>query len=266
LDALTADLSKKQLLCNSFSTDDTLYSVLTELNQWNLPDKAKMLIDFFASDAIFRKGIVDAPNLTQSWRYVGYMIPSVRTDIPSLIKAKRYVDNGIILKPSGTGVNVYTAANILIGKLDNRDPYYPNELKAIGEFSKRYFDPDDSGGIITKKNWKTTTFTVADIDKIQLHLTRFKEPVEMVKNNNFMINILRRIQKGEIPATDIDKRFYTHELEESQRYKYKNIPDLANNELFYLNAHTASLEVYGVNEVTEKLYRPEVPYPNYVGY
>ena len=71
-----------------------------------------------------------------------------------------------------------------------------------------------------------------------------------------MIDRLQKIKNEEIPATDYDKRFYTHELEEYSRYKNKGVADGVNDEDFYYNAHTASLESYSINELDSPLYHP----------
>ena len=66
-----------------------------------------------------------------------------------------------------------------------------------------------------------------------------------------MIDRLEKVEKGQIPITEFDKRFYTHEIREFERYKklgyentnHKNIPDEV-----WDNAHAATLEDYKLHE------------------
>jgi hypothetical protein len=72
----------------------------------------------------------------------------------------------------------------------------------------------------------------------------------MARDINFKFKMVRgtRTKAG---------RFYTHELEEYSRYKNKGIVDSVNDEDFYYNAHAASLEAYGIDEIRSPLYHPE---------
>lgn len=66
--------------------------------------------------------------------------------------------------------------------------------------------------------------------------------------------------KGELQPTDIDKRFYTHEIKELERYRNLGINDGIvpdNQGEVWNNTHTATLEDYKVNERNEPLYTPE---------
>ncbi|MDV7391148.1 hypothetical protein RZS08_07340, partial [Arthrospira platensis SPKY1] len=155
---------------------------------------------------------------------------------------------------------------VKVGRLDPNDPYYPGEMKVKGDVSKRHFDPDDAGGPIVKKSWANPSFNQGGIDDITIHLSRFNDGAEISANNAYMINRLNQIKNGQIQPTDFDKRFYTHELEEFNRFQNKGIPNGVNDENFYQNAHTASLESYSVNEAVEKIYPPTVPHPEYAGY
>ncbi|MFJ5452609.1 pyocin [Pectobacterium jejuense] len=75
-----------------------------------------------------------------------------------------------------------------------------------------------------------------------------------------MIDRLERILKGTLAVTDTDKRFYTHEIRELERYRNLGIKDRAvpsNQGEVWNNTHTATLEDYKINERTESLYTPE---------
>jgi hypothetical protein len=75
-----------------------------------------------------------------------------------------------------------------------------------------------------------------------------------------MIDRLEKILKGELQATDTDKRFYTHEIRELERYrnlgvKDGNIPE--NYDEVWNNTNTATLEDYKINEKSQPMYTPE---------
>lgn len=89
---------------------------------------------------------------------------------------------------------------------------------------------------------------------VKKHLSRF-EPDEW---NVRMIERLEKIEKGEIPITDFDKRFYTHEIREWERYKalghktttWKDLQEEVFGELWD-NTHAATLEDYKIYEKIE---------------
>ncbi|MDR0187241.1 pyocin, partial [Prevotella brunnea] len=65
---------------------------------------------------------------------------------------------------------------------------------------------------------------------------------------------------GELQVTDTDKRFYTHEIRELERYrnlgvKDGTIPDNAGE--VWNNTHTATLEDYKLSNDETLLYTPE---------
>lgn len=142
---------------------------------------------------------------------------------------------------------------MVVGKLDINDVYNPGELKVKGEHSGRHFDPDDAGGLLVQKSWTDANINQLGINDVKTHLSRFED---VDGDNAFMINRLEKINNKEISVTDYNKRFYTHELEEYNRYKTNGMLDSLNDEDFYYNAHTASLESYGINEVDMPLYHP----------
>lgn len=75
-----------------------------------------------------------------------------------------------------------------------------------------------------------------------------------------MIARLEKILKGELQVTDTDKRFYTHEIRELERYRNLGVKDgecPINNSEVWNNAHTATLEDYKINEKREPLYTSE---------
>jgi hypothetical protein len=78
-----------------------------------------------------------------------------------------------------------------------------------------------------------------------------------LEDNKLMIERLERILMGELTATDIDKRFYTHEIRELERYRALGVPDGVNDKSVWNDAHAATLEDYKVNEKKQPLYTPE---------
>ena len=142
-----------------------------------------------------------------------------------------------------------------IGKLDMNDVSNPGELKVRGNHSGRHFDPDKAGGPIQKLNWRNADISGNGISDVERHLSRFGDDAA----NSHMIDRLKKIERGEITATDFDKRFYTHELTEYQRYKNLGVPDGQNPAGVWDNAHAASLEDYAIHERTSPIYHPDAP-------
>lgn len=91
---------------------------------------------------------------------------------------------------------------------------------------------------------------------MKLHTGRFGASPD----NEVMIKRLEKILRGELQPTDTDKRFYTHEIRELERYRNLGIadgeiPENANE--VWNNTHTATLEDYKINEIDQPLYTPE---------
>ncbi|MRT56577.1 S-type pyocin domain-containing protein [Enterobacteriaceae bacterium RIT693] len=134
------------------------------------------------------------------------------------------------------------------------NPY--GETNAKGKYSGRDYHTDRAGGPIQELDWRTATIDRAGVDKVKLHIGRFEESV----NNKVMIDRLEKILKGEVRATDIDKRFYTHEIRELERYRNLGIKDdeiPVNDHEVWNNTHTATLEDYKLSSDETLLYSPE---------
>ena len=131
---------------------------------------------------------------------------------------------------------------------------------ARGVVSGRVFDEAAAGGELrdlvgTQSRIK---FTHQGIDVVKAHTSRFGADAA----NQYMINRLRAIANGEIPATTIDRNFYSHELREFVRYRRlgwgSGVPkSLEEREFLWNNTHTATLEEYGLSGNSEELYHPE---------
>ena len=116
---------------------------------------------------------------------------------------------------------------------------------ATGSASGRPFDPDNAGGPIRRSDWRTATINKDGIADVKNHVSRFDD----YPPNQHMIERLERIERGEIPATDYDLKYYTHEIRELQRYRNMGIPDGSDPSYeVWNNAHTATLEDFGLSE------------------
>ena len=133
----------------------------------------------------------------------------------------------------------------------------------LGKYSKRWFDIENAGGPILNLDWNSTIITKDGIDIVKKHVGRFED----VPANQKMIARLEKIEKGEIEITDWDKRYYSHELREYERYKnlgFENTlsKDIPNQREIWNNTHSATLEDFRLYELDENgkniLYHPEI--------
>lgn len=125
-----------------------------------------------------------------------------------------------------------------------------------GEHSGRDFNPEQAGGPILELDWRTATVTQEGIDAVKLHIAR----LDQSNANDVMIERLERILNGEISITDIDKRFYTHETRELERFRAQGLADNfipSNDSAEWNNAHTATLEDYKLGNSESLLYSLE---------
>lgn len=147
---------------------------------------------------------------------------------------------------SGTGVEpVYVMLS---------SPY--GETNTKGKYSGRDYNTDKAGGPIQNLDWKGASIDRAGVDKVKLHTGRF----ESTQENAVMIDRLEKILKGELQVTDIDKRYYTHEIREFERYRNLGIKDgevPENKAEVWNNTHTATLEDYQLSSDETLLYTPE---------
>ncbi|WP_449489560.1 S-type pyocin domain-containing protein [Yersinia pseudotuberculosis] len=155
----------------------------------------------------------------------------------------------IIWFPADSGLEpVYVYLNSPYGK-----------TTAKGKYSGRDFNPDKAGGPIKNLDWKEIKIRGEGVDEVKLHTRRFGE----LEDNKLMIERLEKILTNKLTATatatatDIDKRFYTHEIRELERYRMLGIPDDVNDKSVWNDAHTATLEDFKINEKTQPLYTSE---------
>ncbi|WP_258230415.1 hypothetical protein [Pseudomonas protegens] len=133
-------------------------------------------------------------------------------------------------------------------------PY--GETNTKGQYSGRDYNTNKAGGPVLDLDWRTATIDQAGVNQVKLHTSRFGESPD----NKVMIDRLERILKGVLQVTDIDKRFYTHEIRELERYRNLRVKDgeiPENRTEVWNNTHTATLEDYKINEKTQPLYTPE---------
>ena len=134
------------------------------------------------------------------------------------------------------------------------NPY--GETNAKGKYSGRDYHTDRAGGPIQELDWRTATIDREGVDKVRVHTGRFGE----FEANKIMIYRLDKILNGELRATDTDKRFYTHEIRELERYRNLGIKDdeiPVNDHEVWNNTHTATLEDYKLSSDETLLYSPE---------
>lgn len=134
------------------------------------------------------------------------------------------------------------------------NPY--GETNAKGRYSGRAFNTEKAGGPILDLDWRSAVIDQAGVSAVKLHTARFGESPD----NTVMIDRLERILKGTLKISDTDKRFYTHELRELERYRALGVKDGErpdNLAEVWNNTHTATLEDYKINERTQPLYTAE---------
>ena len=156
---------------------------------------------------------------------------------------------------TGTGVEpVYVMISDIYG-----------ETNAKGKYSGRDYHTEKSGGPILNLDWKTAKIDSVGIDKVKLHTSRFAPS----DGNKMMIDRLEKILNNKIPVTDTDKRFYTHEIRELERYRNLGIKDgevpqsISRRKELWNNTHTATLEDYKINERELSLYTDEALQADY---
>lgn len=124
---------------------------------------------------------------------------------------------------------------------------------AVGRYSGRKFNPEKSGGPILELDWRTATVTRQGIDLVKLHTAR----LDQSDANDIMISRLEKILKGEMALTDTDRRYYTHEIRELERFRTMGLSDAFMPEEGspeWNNAHTATLEDFKLGASDSLLY------------
>ncbi|WP_434695821.1 S-type pyocin domain-containing protein [Pseudomonas sp. Z1-14] len=145
--------------------------------------------------------------------------------------------------PADSGIPpIYTVFN---------SPYEGATTK--GEHSGRNFNPEQAGGPIVELDWSTATVTQDGLDALKLHISRLNQS----DANDVMIVRLENILSGNINITDTDRRYYTHEIRELERFRNLGLADDFSPEQSspaWNNAHTATLEDFKVHDHESLLY------------
>jgi hypothetical protein len=128
-----------------------------------------------------------------------------------------------------------------------------------GNSSSRPFYPDESGLRISSRQLSTdkVRITESGVARVEKHLSRFGPDSQ----NQRQLQRLKDIVSGRLKPTQSDLNNYTHELREYLRYKklgyetgVPSNPDAAAR--LWNNAHTSTLEEYGLREGVGVLYHP----------
>ncbi|MEX9771615.1 colicin-like bacteriocin tRNase domain-containing protein [Morganella morganii] len=158
----------------------------------------------------------------------------------------------ILIFPDGSGLKpVYIMLS---------SPY--GETNAKGKFSGRNYHTERAGGPIEVLDWRIAVIDREGVDKVRLHISRFGSSAD----NDIMLERLEYILTGAFPATDTDKRFYTHEIRELERYRNLGIKDGVrpeNGGEVWNNTHTATLEDYQLSSDKALLYTAEALFSTY---
>lgn len=125
---------------------------------------------------------------------------------------------------------------------------------ACGLASRRKFIPADAGGPIRRLTTENIKVTNRGIEAVEKHIARFGKDAP----NEVMIGRLRAIAEGKLAPTPQDLDFYAHELREYSRFQKLGVPTGQKGSWKQWNdAHTATLEEYGIKNVDRDLYHPE---------
>jgi hypothetical protein len=132
-------------------------------------------------------------------------------------------------------------------------------LGGRGPISGREFDPAAAGGPIRQLTTGRIKITNQGIDVVEQHVGRFGPDAA----NQGMIQRLRDIAAGKLQPTQADLNYYSHELREFVRYRQLGWqtgqpPGADAAYELWNNAHTATLEDYGLREGPGVLYHPSV--------
>ncbi|MBD8574296.1 S-type pyocin domain-containing protein [Pseudomonas syringae] len=170
--------------------------------------------------------------------YIGRPLSPVEPAITPLPVAPPGLQGLITVFPADSGLPpLFTVFN---------SPYPGATFKGI--YSGRYYNPKKAGGPILSLSWVDAVLTQEGIALVKLHTGR----LDYSAANDVMIARLEKILKGELQITDTDKRYYTHEIRELERYRAVGVldgpvPQEIKGEVWN-NAHTATLEDFKLKD------------------
>lgn len=187
------------------------------------------------------------PHLPETQPYTGYTLDPLEIAALGPPVAPPGLHGLITVFPADSGLRpIFTVYS---------SPY--EDATTTGEYSGRAYNPDSAGGPIQDLDWQDAEVTQAGIDLVKLHIGR----LDYSAGNDVMINRLEKILAGELMITDTDKRYYTHEIRELERYRNIGMADGPISEelkkTVWNNAHTATLEDYKLADKEVLLYTVE---------
>jgi hypothetical protein len=125
---------------------------------------------------------------------------------------------------------------------------------ARGAASGREFDPETAGGPIQQLDATKATITDEGVHAATAHLLRFTGGGPLEAPEQAMLDRLMSIAAGDMEPTSYDLNFYTHELDEADRYAQLGLgpesgADLGTPEMYdvWNDVHTAALEDYKIS-------------------
>jgi hypothetical protein len=124
---------------------------------------------------------------------------------------------------------------------------------ARGPSSGRDFDPEAAGGPIRQLDAGKAEITKEGVQEVAAHLRRFTGGGSLEAPEQGMLDRLTSIASGAMEPTSYDLNFFTHELDEADRYAKLGFGpesgvDLGSSEMYEVwnDVHTAALEDHGV--------------------
>ena len=134
---------------------------------------------------------------------------------------------------------------------------------ARGPASGREFDPEAAGGPIRQLDARKARITGEGVQEVTTHLQRFTGSGSLQVPEQGMVDRLRSIAAGDMEPESYDLNFYTHELDEADRYAQLGFGpgsgvDLGSSEMYEVwnDVHTAALEDYGISD--RNLFHPRL--------
>lgn len=149
------------------------------------------------------------------------------------------------------------------GYASTRTPAADVQTGARGPASRREFDPEAAGGPIRQLDAGEAKITNEGVQEVAAHLRRFTGGGPLDTPEQGMLDRLTSIVAGDMEPTSYDLNFYTHELDEADRYAQLGFGpesgvDLGISEMYEVwnDVHTAALEDYGIPDTG--LFHPEL--------
>lgn len=257
------------VVVGSKTTAGTTEFVVAAANGTTVPGKVPVrLASYDPGLNVYRTHIPDAPGIGMTWTPVvrpgnaSTALPAKEPDIAAyngttLIPLDGRIDTSPALDLYSFGGFIYVfpiESGIPPQYVVFNSPY--DGASVTGKYSGRKFNPDQAGGPILELDWRSASITRQGIDSVKLHISR----LDHSDANDIMIERLENILKGNLDITDTDRRYYTHEIRELERFRTMGLSDDFKPEKdspSWNNAHTATLEDFKLQDVESLLYTEE---------